>query len=166
MPLISLLREIILKHHATAKMTVYDTIGEEQYHYVDSVPIYWQLSDSTKSILGYECQLATTHFRGRCWFAWFTTNIPFGSGPWKFCGLPGLIMEVYDVQRHHRYIVKGIEQKKTTLDHTILLNQKPMLIDREKLQQGKLQYQISGGELSLLGVSSSGGHYPKDKEMK
>lgn len=55
--------------------------------------IDWQLADSTKTVAGYECQLAEAKYHGRNWKAWFTTEIPVQDGPWKLCGLPGLILE-------------------------------------------------------------------------
>lgn len=55
--------------------------------------IDWQLVDSVKTVAGYECQLAEAHYHGRNWKAWFTTDIPVQDGPWKLCGLPGLILE-------------------------------------------------------------------------
>jgi GLPGLI family protein len=56
----------------------------------------WELHDETKSIANFLCQKATTHFRGRIYTAWFAQDIPVKFGPWKFHGLPGLILEVYD----------------------------------------------------------------------
>jgi hypothetical protein len=40
-----------------------------------------------------ECKKATTNFRGRYWEAWYTEEIPIGQGPWKLCGLPGMILK-------------------------------------------------------------------------
>ena len=55
--------------------------------------ILWQISDEKKMIDVYECQKATTFFRGRNYTAWFTRKIPISNGPWKLHGLPGLILE-------------------------------------------------------------------------
>lgn len=42
----------------------------------------WKINeDSIKNILGYDCQLAETDFRGRNWKAWFTIDIPLSYGP-------------------------------------------------------------------------------------
>ncbi|MCT4601893.1 MAG: GLPGLI family protein [Marinifilum sp.] len=58
---------------------------------------HWKLVDSTRTILGYNCRKATTHYRGRDYVAWFTTELPFKVAPWKFHGLPGVIMEVKSI---------------------------------------------------------------------
>ena len=49
-----------------------------------------------KTISGLTCQLAKTNFRGRSYEVWFTNKIPTFAGPWKFHGLPGLIIEISD----------------------------------------------------------------------
>jgi GLPGLI family protein len=56
----------------------------------------WEMKDGEKEILNYKCNKATTTFRGRNYTAWFAAEIPVSDGPWKFTGLPGLILEVED----------------------------------------------------------------------
>lgn len=56
----------------------------------------WKLHKETKKIGDFNCQKATIKFRGRNYTAWFTNEIPIRYGPWKFQGLSGLILEVYD----------------------------------------------------------------------
>jgi GLPGLI family protein len=59
----------------------------------------WKLTNETKSIGSFNCTKATIRFRGKNYIAWFTNQIPVSYGPWKFKGLPGLILEVYDEDR-------------------------------------------------------------------
>ena len=67
------------------------------YQTSENIPVQqWNIHDSTLIILGYVCQKATCQFRGRNYIAWFTMDIPIQQGPWKFGGLPGLILKVYD----------------------------------------------------------------------
>lgn len=68
----------------------------EKFFVVDSLDnlFEWKLTQKRKSILGYDCQEATTEFRGRKYTAYFTPEVPVQNGPWKFHGLPGLILEV------------------------------------------------------------------------
>lgn len=56
--------------------------------------ISWTTTEATKTILGYKCQQATGSFRGRSYKVYFTSEIPYRNGPFKFDGLPGLILEV------------------------------------------------------------------------
>ena len=70
----------------------------------------WTLKDSTKTLLGYPCQLATCSYHGRDYQAWFTSEIAIDNGPWKFKGLPGLILEVYDTKNHYHFSIEGIER--------------------------------------------------------
>ena len=69
----------------------------EDYQYVESSePMSWTYLSGVDTILGVPCNKATTEFRGRKWIAWYTFDIPFYSGPWKFSGLPGLVLKVKD----------------------------------------------------------------------
>jgi GLPGLI family protein len=80
--------------------------------YFSSENIYvqdWIFFDDTLSVLGYLCQKAICRFRGRDYIAWFAPQIPISNGPWKFGGLPGLILKVYDTA--HNYIFECIEIK-------------------------------------------------------
>ena len=71
----------------------------------------WTLTNETQTIIGYKCQKATCRFRGRDFEAWFTTDIPVKCGPWKFGGLPGLILKVYDKDRLYTFEAIGIEKR-------------------------------------------------------
>ena len=59
----------------------------------------WTLHDERQTVLGYECQKATCHWRGRDFVAWFASSLPVRLGPWTFGGLPGLILKIYDSER-------------------------------------------------------------------
>lgn len=68
----------------------------------------WEIGDSTKTILGYECVIANTDYHGRHWTAWFCPDIPIQDGPWKLSGLPGLILEAEEEFGQHRFTATGI----------------------------------------------------------
>jgi len=50
--------------------------------------------NSTRKIAGYETIKATTNFRGSDITAYFAKDLPYSTGPFKFFGLPGLILDV------------------------------------------------------------------------
>jgi GLPGLI family protein len=61
----------------------------------EKIPLYnWKLTTDTISLSGYLCNNATLEFRGRNYIVWYTTEIPTQFGPWKFYGLPGLIINI------------------------------------------------------------------------
>ena len=82
----------------------------------------WQLSEDTCTFLSYKCHKAITQFRGRDWTVWFTMEIPIDAGPWKLCGLPGLIVKAYDSREHYVFeciALENISNKKQPI-RTIL----------------------------------------------
>ncbi len=81
----------------------------------DEIDFNWSIHSEKKNILGFSCQKASTTFRGRKWYAWFSTEIPISDGPWKFSGLPGLILRVYDDKGHYLFNCIGIDNKKSLI---------------------------------------------------
>lgn len=55
--------------------------------------INWTIGTQTKKIGDFDCIRAVGIFGGRTYDAWFTPEIPVGLGPYKLCGLPGMILE-------------------------------------------------------------------------
>ena len=105
-------RLYVTKDFAKSVSTTYDQAGMGECGYYDEPlsEIDWVINeDSTKTILDYQCIMATTDYHGRKWTVWFTPEIPMQDGPWKFCGLPGLIMEASEPSGQHCFTVTGIE---------------------------------------------------------
>lgn len=71
-------------------------IDDTKYFIKDEVPKpEWVINEnSTKTILGYKCVQAKTSFRGTNFTAYFTKDLPYSAGPFKFFGLPGLILDI------------------------------------------------------------------------
>jgi len=104
----------IFKNYPEGKLTETAYFDAENWKYAEDMEIpQWELGDSTRTILGYECIEATTCFRGRIWTAWFAPDVPLQDGPWKLCGLPGLILEAYDIHRDYQFTPIAIFQNPT-----------------------------------------------------
>lgn len=101
----------IVKSFNDNNMRCYDSTGMERFYY-DESPFNWEweISDSTRNVLGYECIKAISDYHGRKWEAWFTPEIPISNGPWKLNGLPGLILEAATAGGEYSFIVTGLEQ--------------------------------------------------------
>ncbi|MFV0218521.1 GLPGLI family protein [Empedobacter falsenii] len=50
-----------------------------------------------------ELKKAITTYLGRQWIAWYNDNIPINDGPFIFKNLPGLIVELYDVENNYNW---------------------------------------------------------------
>ena len=107
-PLGGLEREYLFRNIHEGETIVARIIAGDHYWYTEptEMPV-WQILSETKELLGYSCQLATCDFRGRTWYAWFSTDIPVNEGPWKLFGLPGLVLEAYDSKKHYAYTLKS-----------------------------------------------------------
>lgn len=85
----------IYRNLEQGKISTYSTVFGTHYLITEDITIpEWTIyEDSTLTVLGMECKKATTNFRGRYWEAWYTEEIPISQGPWKLCGLPGMILK-------------------------------------------------------------------------
>ena len=108
-PLGGLEREYLFRNINAGETIVARIIAGDHYWYTEptEMPV-WQILSETKELLGYSCQLATCDFRGRQWYAWFSTDIPVNEGPWKLFGLPGLVLEAWDSKKHYAYKAVGL----------------------------------------------------------
>lgn len=68
----------------------------------------WKILDGEKKIKNYICKNAQITFRGKTYTAWYTEKIPVSIGPWKFNGLPGLILLVSDNEGYYKWDAKSI----------------------------------------------------------
>ncbi|MBD5356788.1 MAG: GLPGLI family protein [Bacteroides sp.] len=94
----------------SAELIVVDNAAQEDFKYIVPVSdLEWTIGNSIKSVLGYECNIATANYHGRKWTVWFTTDIPISSGPWQLMGLPGLIMEAETDGGEYKFEIIGLE---------------------------------------------------------
>ena len=78
-----------------------------QLMYKEKPDFKWAISNEKAKVGEYNAQKATTDFGGRKWTAWFSTEIPFQDGPYKFNGLPGLIVKIEDANKNYSWELKG-----------------------------------------------------------
>ena len=86
--------------------------GLDKFEYKENPDFNWQLkSAEKKTIGGYKCSLAMGSYAGRTYKVWYTTEISVSDGPWKFRGLPGLILEVEDLSGEYYYTCTKIQKR-------------------------------------------------------
>ena len=148
------MKAYVYKNYPDGKMTVTDGLLLQDYQYEDSMNcMNWTIGDSAKTVLGYTVQDATCNFRGHRWHAWFAPDIPIMDGPWKFHGLPGLIMEVTDERKYHVFKIVGIRKvtdMPIVFSKTYVGTEKFEKIDRRKfLKLQRKQLEDSAGYTKL-----------------
>lgn len=106
----------VWRNYPDGKMTVRDAIPPFIYEAQEATePIKWKLSEDTLTVCGYLCKKATCELHGRKWTVRYSEEIPTSAGPWKLCGLPGLIVEAECEGGIHRFTLTDILRTATTI---------------------------------------------------
>lgn len=132
----------IYKNYPEGKLTHTEKICQDWLRYEEDMPQFgWELTDTTASVLGYTCQGAKCKFRGREWTVLFTEDIPIMDGPWKFHGLPGLIMKARDDKGEYAFECVGI---KSVADRPITMYKVPFTVtDRKRYYDTRHRYEVN-----------------------
>ena len=146
----------------------------------------WQFLDGDTVICDYPCKKSKADFRGRCWTVWYTPLLPYSDGPWKFCGLPGLVLEAYEAEGKLAFHCKEIEKDTGYGIVLVKQNASPMLrkgsdlldvysrerahelMMLEKYDPAAFLMTMTGGSISAFGIETTGvgNVYKNGKEMK
>lgn len=103
-------RGIIQKDWRSNEVISYLSVNTDRFKIIQHITFNWHIETETALIQGKKCQLATVEYKGRNYNAWFTNEIPISEGPYKFGGLPGLIVKIEDTKKQHIWELKGIEK--------------------------------------------------------
>ena len=103
-------KHFIEKQYATQEIKVFKHIHTTNYTYLAKNLLNWQLYADTLNIKNYVCNKATVKLEGREYTAWYTSEIPISDGPYKFWGLPGLILKIADTQNHYEFLLESFEK--------------------------------------------------------
>ncbi|MGW1454783.1 GLPGLI family protein [Salegentibacter agarivorans] len=159
----SALNFYIFKRQNSAKVSFTEKIVKDNYRYVQDIDdLNWEILPETKEVAGFVAQKAKASFSGRNYTAWFTTEIPISEGPYKFRGLPGLILEISDDKDYYTFKLNGFKE----LNDEISMEFDPenyLEVSRERFLQIKKEY----AENPFIKMESSGitmGFQPGQKE--
>ena len=149
----------------------YSPDSEENTVYYEETPeLDWELSEDTLTLSGFSCQKALLRYQNRTWTAWFTQEIPIEEGPYKFRGLPGLIIKMNDSSETWVFELLGINSISRLVsipDETIL--KKKMLTKAEFYKQKRYQMENetiikeTNGHLYFFDPSAKQSIIEKDK---
>lgn len=130
----------VSKSYPDFKTNLHTSLGQNRYDITDSKPMNWKIEPDKKKIDQFEVQKATLDFGGRMWIAWFSQDFPFQDGPYKFHGLPGLILEMEDSTGTHLFKFAGSKK----------------FDDNEKTEKKEIEAIAPGGRVMRFGNMGGG----------
>jgi GLPGLI family protein len=113
-----------------------DLILSDFISYKEKISFNWKILNEKEQIGEYKTQKAVCDFGGRKWTAWFSSEIPFQDGPYKFHGLPGLIVKLQDSDGQFVWELKGNKKMDNTYNELSLnermKNKTPLIVSKQK----------------------------------
>lgn len=145
--------------------SVHERVSLSYFNYKVFPNLEWRVSIEKKQILNYTCTKAATSYAGRKYIAWFTPDIPISTGPYVFCGLPGLIVEIYDETNSYKFELKEFQNFKGYIppkpafsDNSIETSHRKVFEIREDLRKNPLDF-----ESRMYDMESFKGKIPPDR---
>ncbi|MBH1959886.1 MAG: GLPGLI family protein [Flavobacteriia bacterium] len=159
----------ISKIYPTYETFLHIGLGTDEYKVLDERKTVWKINAEKQKIGEFHAQKAETEMFGRKWTAWFATEIPIQDGPYKFHGLPGLIIKIEDFTKTHSFELMGIsknldsagstDQKKLFNSQEIAVNYtqyKKMYLELQNDPTKSLREMMNQSGSNLRMVSSDG----------
>lgn len=157
----------VIKHDLkTNKFQELELMEYQVFEIASDVQQEWNLKEETKVFQNLTLQKAETIWAGRKWVAWFAKSIPINSGPHKFYGLPGLIIELKDDLDNFKYqLVKSENYSDTKNVSTLEFFEQIVPVNFAKYKKKKLS--IYNDPLAFIkttefNLDNSGGIYLQD----
>ncbi len=130
-------KDKVLKNYAKQEVVLESKMGRDEFHVAEDRKLVWKISPEKIKIGEFQAQKATTSFAGRNWTAFFAPELLFQDGPYKFHGLPGLIVQLEDDSKTHVFELKGVTKFTPAPEVTSQFSSpaKPIAINREKYKK-------------------------------
>ncbi|MFC6268673.1 GLPGLI family protein [Frigoriflavimonas asaccharolytica] len=103
------IKSVVNKSYPNFAISSNEKMGMNTYKVTDARNIIWKIQPEKMMVGKFNAQKATTEMYGRRWTAWFSTELPFQDGPYKFHGLPGLIVKIEDETKSHIIELQGVK---------------------------------------------------------
>lgn len=100
---------VIEKKYPSYDISQIEYLGMDAFIVENQKKMDWKITSETEKIGEFTTQKATAKMYGRTWNAWFASALPFQDGPYKFSGLPGLIVKIEDTSKSHILTLKEVE---------------------------------------------------------
>lgn len=155
---------VIVKDYSKDKIKYYSyEFDDKEFIYEEAPDFKWQIENEEKKILNYDCKVAKTSYGGRNYTAYFTSEIPIQDGPYKFKGLPGLILEIFDEKMDHHFLVTGLLKNKEMDIENVLSRRKYVVTTKEKFLRFRESYAAAPLQRAIDLMHSTQIYEMKDK---
>lgn len=169
-------RYSVTKTYPDYKINLHRRLGMDAYNISDDRKINWKILPEKEKIGEWNAQKAEADFAGRHWIAWFSTEIPIQDGPYKFRGLPGLIVKIEDKTGSHKMELKGIKNITGNVDINVF-EVKEIAVNSKQFQKvlkeyendptkGIKQIQMGGTSIILTGKDGISTKIAKEQEER
>lgn len=164
----------IEKDKKNQKILYKDRLGRDIYSYEEDRPLDWKILSETTKIGEYKVQKAETDFGGRKWTVWFTTDLPYQDGPYKFTGLPGLVVKAEDSEGDYSFdLMKNYKisdfPEMTTFGNIIKVKRSDYVKQQEKFKSDPMSFvnsQRGGGISAPMRMGGGGNQNPADMRKR
>lgn len=149
---------VVEKSYPDFEINFFNNLDMAKYKVSDTRKMNWKILPEKEKIGEFNTQKASLNFAGRIWTAWFVSDIPIQDGPYKFHGLPGLIIKIEDKTKSHSFVLKEIKKsnsdqewvsdsEKKSFGSTVVINQekyKKQVIDFRNNPTKGMRQMLSG----------------------
>ncbi|MFZ4928198.1 GLPGLI family protein [Chryseobacterium sp. Mn2064] len=148
------LNYILEKDHSGKTMNLYDKFKGINLVIADQEMPMWKVQKEFMKIDGMNCQRAITDYKGRKWEAWFSKDYPISDGPYKFSGLPGLVVKINDTENNHAFHLIQVKKMKSIFALLPKNNKKTSNADYKKFLSG---YTFTPDDIESINMDSKAG---------
>ncbi|MGH1516712.1 GLPGLI family protein [Chryseobacterium sp. JK1] len=148
------LNYILEKDHSGKTMNLYDKFKGINLVIADQEMPVWKVQKEFMNIDGMSCQRAVTDYKGRKWEAWFSKDYPISDGPYKFSGLPGLVVKINDTENNHAFHLIQVKKMKSIFALLPKNNKKTSDFDYKKFLSG---YTFTPDDIESINMDSKAG---------
>lgn len=171
-------RYTVAKNYLNGNIDFRTRIGMDAFRVAEDRKISWKIFPDKQKIGNWETQKATAEFAGRKWTAWFCNDIPIQDGPYKFSGLPGLIIKLEDDSLSHMYQLMAIKNLGTLepqiyafeiskeIPLTLVEYKKLFLEHRKDPAKGMRQISMDNGVVINMTNSPENNKFMKEREER
>lgn len=151
----------LFQNHPAGELTYTEKISSDNLLYTEPLPAFaWELQPQTREIIGYSCRRATCTFRGRTYEAWYAEEIPVSTGPWKFRGLPGLILAVSDDRGIIAFEATGIRSSRNPVTmaerNYLKTSRKKFMQTDSKFKTDPIGYMAANSNIKIVVKNADG----------